>query len=286
MSIHLKLAQQAYGGLGASLGSRKLVEIALGDLAGHLRELGVGLGYSVVSWIRAETMIIRGGGYAYTYARMAPMRTYLLCPLLLASFAVRSSSTTSVPPRPPVPPPSLRYRAVAIDIDGTLATSRRVERTWLSKGPPAHVSDATVAALKSYVQLGGRVCLATGRGRAFTTALARSLENERGLEISDLVCSDGALVLARSGPGGELPPRPTHRVHVFARAAQSCNVAHQPAMPYHAMPCIMPCRDKPLRRPLRVGHHRSQLHALGSRDRERDQCPVRTHAGRGIRGRD
>ena len=198
--------------------------------------------------------MIRGGGaYACAYVRMTPMRTYLLCPLLLASFAVRSSSTTSlsstsVPPRPPVPPPSLRYRAVAIDIDGTLATStsRRVERTWLSKGSPAHVSDATVAALKRYVQLGGRVCLATGRGRAFTTALARSLEHERGLEISDLVCSDGALVLARSGPGGELPPRPTHYVHVFARAAQSCNEAHQPAMPCHAMPChAMPCHAVP-----------------------------------------
>ena len=138
------------------------------------------------------------------------MRALLCRSLLIASFAVRSSSTTSlpstVPPRPSVPPPSLRYRAVALDIDGTLATSRRVERTCLSKGAPAHVSDATVEALKSYVRLGGRVCLATGRGRAFTTALARTL-HERGLEISDLVCSDGALVLARSGPGGTPPPR-------------------------------------------------------------------------------
>ena len=55
-------------------------------------------------------------------------------------------------------------------------------------------------ALKRYVASGGRVCLATGRGRSFTTALARSL-SERGLDVSDLICSDGALVVARSGPG-------------------------------------------------------------------------------------
>ena len=157
---------------------------------------------------RPSSGMLRGGAGAS--ATRPPMRALLCRSLLIASFAVRSSSTTSlpstVPPRPSVPPPGLRYRAVALDIDGTLATSRRVERTWLSKGAPAHVSDATVEALKSYVRLGGGVCLATGRGRAFTTALARTL-HERGLEISDLVCSDGALVLARSGPGGTPPPR-------------------------------------------------------------------------------
>ena len=95
----------------------------------------------------------------------------------------------------PASPPSLKrheswirhdswshVRALALDLDGTLLTS--------SGG----VSDATVDALSGFVHTGGRVVIATGRGRQFAEGLATMLR-DRGLYVYAIVCCDGGLVV-------------------------------------------------------------------------------------------
>jgi len=76
-----------------------------------------------------------------------------------------------------------RVRAVALDLDGTLCTST------------GDISDGTVAALRRFAAEGGRVVVATGRGRHHSVGVAVSLA-ERGVPVSDLVTSDGGLVLS------------------------------------------------------------------------------------------
>ena len=81
-----------------------------------------------------------------------------------------------------------KLRAVALDLDGTLCRS------------DGSVSDATVEALSRFVEGGGRAFIVTGRGRAHAVGVAQSLET-RGVVCSDVVCSDGAVAFARTGPG-------------------------------------------------------------------------------------
>ena len=87
------------------------------------------------------------------------------------------SSTAAHPPlRPP--------RAIALDLDGTLFNSA------------GEVSQPTRRALRAYVEQGGAVVLATGRGRSKAVRVAAELE-AAGVPIPCVVCSDGAVALQR-----------------------------------------------------------------------------------------
>ena len=103
---------------------------------------------------------------------------------LLPLFALcRSVSSTAArpPPRPPPRPP----RAIALDLDGTLFNSA------------GEVSQPTRRALRAYVEQGGAVVLATGRGRSKAERVAAELE-AAGVPIPCVVCSDGAVALQRN----------------------------------------------------------------------------------------
>ena len=54
-----------------------------------------------------------------------------------------------------------------------------------------------IAALRGFVAAGGLVIIATGRGRAFAAEVARDLERQ-SIVISDIVASDGGVVVARN----------------------------------------------------------------------------------------
>mmetsp|Transcript_48645 Transcript_48645/g.95072 ORF Transcript_48645/g.95072 Transcript_48645/m.95072 type:complete len:409 (+) Transcript_48645:156-1382(+) len=82
-----------------------------------------------------------------------------------------------------------RVRAVALDLDGTLCTST------------GDISDGTVASLRRFAAGGGRVVIATGRGRHHSVGVAAALA-ERGVPVSDIVTSDGGLVLYDPSGGG------------------------------------------------------------------------------------
>ena len=98
---------------------------------------------------------------------------------LLPLFALcRSVSSTEA--RPPLRPP----RAIALDLDGTLFNSA------------GEVSQPTRRALRAYVEQGGAVVLATGRGRSKAVRVAAELE-AAGVPIPCVVCSDGAVALQR-----------------------------------------------------------------------------------------
>ena len=99
---------------------------------------------------------------------------------LLPLFALcRSVSSTAA--HPPLRPP----RAIALDLDGTLFNSA------------GEVSQPTRRALRAYVEQGGAVVLATGRGRSKAVRVAAELE-AAGVPIPCVVCSDGAVALQRN----------------------------------------------------------------------------------------
>ena len=81
----------------------------------------------------------------------------------------------------PLRPP----RAIALDLDGTLFNSA------------GEVSQPTRRALRAYVEQGGAVVLATGRGRSKAVRVAAELE-AAGVPIPCVVCSDGAVALQRN----------------------------------------------------------------------------------------
>ena len=79
------------------------------------------------------------------------------------------------------------FGAVAVDLDGTLCTST------------GDIGERTVQTLRRFVDRGGRVIIATGRGRHHSIGVAKALA-ERGVHVSDIVASEGGLVL--SSPSG------------------------------------------------------------------------------------
>jgi len=99
--------------------------------------------------------------------------------------SVRSLITPSpIARHPPV-------RAIALDLDGTLCTST------------GDISEGTLATLRSFADRDGRIVIATGRGRCHSISVASALERQ-GVHVSDIVASDGGLVLSAPSGGGAI----------------------------------------------------------------------------------
>jgi HAD superfamily hydrolase (TIGR01484 family) len=81
-----------------------------------------------------------------------------------------------------------RARAVALDLDGTLRDSA------------GNIGRVTVSALAHFVNDGGKAVLATGRPLAHTVKVAELLESQ-GVDVTMIVCSDGASVFEKGGGG-------------------------------------------------------------------------------------